>query len=362
MLSLTASAADDNLSFRAPQQAPRAPQPPRPTLAQAQPFGDGPSGLRNFQSVRFPNGQIVTQNNQFGVISNTNPQTQSVFGATGQGQFQAQQFNQFLPTAAPELSLDVQPLDTNPNDFRDLRPQEPRVPQPSLDFSEQETQQRFPAANDQFRAPPSTAGFLSNPNDFRELRPQAPRIPQGIPETTQPPLFRGGQEFIRGDLDEAPTPPSTLNRVRGRPIVPEDFPGPSQAVRGAFDEEEPVDEEPQEEDSRVGSRGRLKLVGIRKQRVRPGLRVVPTGIRARQPITEATPLRQQELREEPRASSNGVRQQNLFTNDEEEDDSQVTGGRRRVRPTAGGGSSFQPTTPRRRYGYISTDIKKEYSL
>ena len=88
------------------------------------------------------------------------------------------------------------------------------------------------------------------------------QVPQFQPQqaqfdlTTQPStFFRGPQtfpqaqlpqqpqsEFIRGDPEDAPTPPQTITRVRGRPIVPEDFPGPSQAVRGAFEDEQEEDE------------------------------------------------------------------------------------------------------------------------
>ena len=89
------------------------------------------------------------------MIRNTNPATQAALGtgpgptSFGQSPASFNQFqpaaNQFLPTAAPEIPLVSQEVLQSDN------------------FDEQ------------FRAQqtgPGNAGFLSNPNDFRELRPQ----------------------------------------------------------------------------------------------------------------------------------------------------------------------------------------------
>ena len=107
--------------------------------------------------------------------------------------------------------------------------------------------------------------------------------------TTKDPVTRL-QEFIRGASDESPTPPPIISRVRGRPIVPEDFPGPSQAVRGATPDDEEGERQtaqpsrgsfsnPRERQPSGSGSGRGSSSG---GRVRNRVRIVPTGNRARQ--------------------------------------------------------------------------------
>ena len=114
------------------------------------------------------------------------------------------------------------------------------------------------------------------------------------------------------------TPPPVISRVRGRPIVPDDFPGNPLAIRGKT----PLDEEnnfqdvptgPGQESSGNGNefngnRGRFSPppsatgpsgTGGSNTRTRTRLRIVPTGNRARRP----NPDNNNDPSEEPRATN-----------------------------------------------------------
>ena len=286
---------------------------------------------QNFQTVRFPNGQVVTQNQQFGVISNQGnsfvnqgftPQVQTPPPPPQQPGTSSSLFRQ--------ASQRFPPVQDSSSVFSLTSPQ--RVQSNSAfsqSFDQSDQQSVFRPNEEQFRSTPSSPqpnGLGQDVNGARvRLRPSSATVgpfgdqdlsrrpvsrARGRPTTPSPfvtdpnalttgPRFgnqfssQGQEEFVRGSPDDSPTPPPTISRVRGRPIVPEDFPGPSQAVRGALPDDESTED-------RGG--GRLKLVGVRRQRVRPGLRVVPTGIRARQPIDQSPQQVEQNQGETPRSS------------------------------------------------------------
>ncbi len=162
-------------------------------------------------------------------------------------------------------------------------------------------------------------------------------------------------------------PPQRLSRVRGRPIVPEDFPGPTAAIRGPIEQEEQEDVHTATGLNRSvvpGGRGggskkgiSVTATGIRTLRARPGLRIVPTGKRARRPLNQEEdedkePEGSPDIPERPRASSVSSRPLNRLQpsevrEDELDDREEVpTGPRRRVRPVAGRERTL--VTPRRR--------------
>jgi hypothetical protein len=180
-------------------------------------------------------------------------------------------------------------------------------------------------------------------------------------------------EFFSGN-DEA-TPPPVISRVRGRPIVPDDFPGNQQAIRGHTPEDDLQDEPPtgpgadftspgegfddQSSSELTGTRGRFPSAtasGGRNNRGR--VRIVPSGNRARRPISRVPEQPEQEPSEEPRASVfNSGRPINRIPfsalddpvkeEQEDEDDFSSTGSgfpRRRLRPV----SRVPPSAPRRR--------------
>ena len=399
------------------------PQPPQqPTGSQFQ--QPGQNLRQNFQTIRFPSGQVVTQNQQFGVISNTNPTLQQQLGfnappfssqppappsqqprpqqpqfANFDSQFSQppQQQQRFPPSQDAGLSSGFslgQSTSALSQSFRPLSPtnqgppQQPRAPpalqlddqqiaqtaDQSLDFSRPPEQFRSTTFAPQFdngiqqdlingarvrlrpfsttvgsvgssesqtsdvqvsslsRRPvsrvrsrpttPTPAGRLPVRDrvPVREL-PRNPAVPReripsdDVASSTQSPLATL-QEFVRGASHESPTPPPIISRVRGRPIVPEDFPGPSQAVRGAVPDDE-QDERQLAEPSR-GSFSNPRERGASGSgttratssggRSRNRIRIVPTGNRARQPVTRA-PVKEEkttidELKERPRASGN----------------------------------------------------------
>ena len=141
-------------------------------------------------------------------------------------------------------------------------------------------------------------------------------LQQREPETRPPPPPR-----------QPTTPPSRLSRLRGKPIVPDDFPGPTAAIRA------PVPAVP----STTGGRSRNPLTGSRGSttgsrnptRGRGGSsRVVPTGNRARgRPAVSSK--QQDELPEVPRASAgNSGRPVNripLGDQPDDDDDASPTG-------------------------------------
>ena len=112
------------------------------------------------------------------------------------------------------------------------------------------------------------------------------------------------------------TPPPVISRVRGRPIVPDDFPGTPLAIRGKTPDDEVNDFEDLptgpgsdglEDSFSSAGRGRFppsSTTGNSKTRTR--VRIVPTGNRARRPLDRnPSPIDPQinvEPSEEPRAS------------------------------------------------------------
>ena len=399
-------------------------QPQQPTGSQFQPPGQN---LRqNFQTIRFPSGQVVTQNQQFGVISNTNPTVQQQFGFNSQ-QFPSQpqappqqqqqqqapfsqfdsQFSQqqrFPPSQDGGLSSGfsltspqgIQSTSALSQSFRPLQPtnqgQPQSLPPPQRPLDDQQIAQTADQALDFSRAPeqfrsttfapqfdngiqqdlingarvrlrplsttvgsvgssepqrpdadtsslsrrpvsrvrsrpttPTPAGRLPsrergpvrelprNPTGSRERRPLNDFISSSPSSVT--PRLNTIQEFIRGSSNESPTPPPIISRVRGRPIVPEDFPGPSQAVRGAVPDDE-EDEQQKAEPSRgsfSNPRGRAPSGsgsgrGSSSSGKRNRVRIVPTGNRARQPLNRVPPKEQNnsvdKFKEQPRASGN----------------------------------------------------------
>jgi hypothetical protein len=185
--------------------------------------------------------------------------------------------------------------------------------------------------------------------------------------------FNAGTESSLGT-----TPPPLLTRVRGRPIVPDDFPGPSQAIRGPIPADSPADEEESENDESTGSRG-----SAFSGRLRPGVRIVPTGNRARRPVdqreeeaSEVPPIpvpapveveekpeeKPDEKPEQPRFSNSGRPINQISPSEETEDDpedSGLTGNpRRRLRPVNRVPPGSSPSPPRRRLRPFSQDPSK----
>ena len=161
----------------------------------------------------------------------------------------------------------------------------------------------------------------SSSSDFEPTRgPTGVRVVRVRP-TSKPPFRTENftpSEFIQGSHEV--TPPPVITRVRGRPIVPEDFPGSPLAIRGKTPEDERGEEDiptgpgeesiDQDDDDDSFSRVRVSSLpsatGL-NNRQRSRVRIVPTGNRARRPIT-GTRNEEPEPLEEPRASqpnSNG---------------------------------------------------------
>ena len=164
---------------------------------------------------------------------------------------------------------------------------------------------------------PGTGGGRGPPPDSdTRLGPTGVRVVRVRP-TNRP--FRTENftpvEFIP---QQEATPPPVISRVRGRPIVPDDFPGNPLAIRGKT----PLDEEnnfqdvptgPGQESSGNGNefngnRGRFSPppsatgpsgTGGSNTRTRTRLRIVPTGNRARRP----NPDNNNDPSEEPRATN-----------------------------------------------------------
>ena len=164
------------------------------------------------------------------------------------------------------------------------------------------------------------------------------------------------------------TPPPVITRVRGRPIVPDDFPGNPSAIRGKT----PLDEDdfdvptgPGQDSSNSGggnefnnNRGRFPSSSTTatgpsgsNTRTRTRLRIVPTGNRARRPVDNNSPS------EEPRATSlSGSRGGSApgnripfssFGNDANSDSDTTASGfpRRRLRPVNRLPQQQQPQPP-----------------
>ena len=219
------------------------------------------------------------------------------------------------------------------------------------------------------------------PNDDDESTPSGTRVLRVRPSRPSTESTRFGDEpgsFSAADFNVGTesslgtTPPPLLTRVRGRPIVPDDFPGPSQAVRGSIPSEAPIedDESDTEDQNSTGLRG-----SVFNGRLRPGVRIVPTGNRARRPVNSGGEEHEEEKPEavpeiplvedkpeQPRFSNSGRPINQLTQNDEEEEseDSGLTGNpRRRLRPVnrIPPGSSPSPP-PRRRLRPFSQDASR----
>ena len=386
--------------------------PQQSTGAQFPPPGQN---LRqNFQTIRFPSGQVVSQNQQFGVISNTNPSVQPQFPGFNSQQFNSQpqappqqppqqqapfagfdsQFSQspqqrFPPSQDSGLSSGfvvntpqgIQSSSALSQSFRPLANQGQSQPSPPRQLDDQQIAQTTDQALDFSRAPEQFRSTTFSPqfdNGIQQdlingarvrLRPlsttvgsvgssetQAPRRPVSrvrsrpttptpaaraparvpvrelpprtptasrerrptndvISSSPSPPRLNTIQEFIRGSSNESPTPPPIISRVRGRPIVPEDFPGPSQAVRGATPDDEEEEEQkaapsrgafsnPRGRGSSASGSGRGPTSSGKRNRVR----IVPTGNRARQPVNRV-PVNEKkkdvnDFKERPRATGN----------------------------------------------------------
>ncbi len=167
-------------------------------------------------------------------------------------------------------SREVVDEDSSSNRFRGRRP--------VAEIAPEEEQAQEEDAFTSFHSDPFQTDFVSGPP-----RPRGTKLPVNTPRTPtrKPP-----------SPSSAPTPPRSLSRVRGRPIVPEDFPGPTAAVRAPLTTPTPSipEEEEKEEDKsprRFLSRTRLG---------RPGVRIIPTGKRARRPVLGD---RQKEVTEKP---------------------------------------------------------------
>jgi hypothetical protein len=169
----------------------------------------------------------------------------------------------------------------------------------------------------------------------------------------------------------ATTPPPLLTRVRGRPIVPDDFPGPSQAIRGSVPSGSPAEEDDAESEdpNATGPRG-----SVFSGRLRPGVRIVPTGNRARRPVgsqQDELPEVEDQLRplepeaekpEQPRFSNSGRPINQISPAEEAEEDSEdagLTGNpRRRLRPVNRVPPGSSPSPPRRKLRPFSQDPAK----
>ena len=136
------------------------PQPQRPQQSTVQPnFRD------NFQTVRFPNGQVVTQNSQFGVFPSPAPQLNS--------------FNSFQQQARPQQPL--QPQNPQPQQLP------PRPP--------------FTAFNNQFSpsSPAPAVTAVEPPSTTPPFTPLQSQPPQLQFSGTQPQVFTQQQQRFPPD-------------------------------------------------------------------------------------------------------------------------------------------------------------------
>lgn len=382
--------------------------------------------------MRFPNGQVVTQNQQFGVVSDNQGFSSggNVIPQSPRPPVQPNQNFAFTPTQAPsgatvfrQTPQRFPPVDDGSTVLSGFAISSPQGVQTSNEFTQT------------FRGQPSTSArptsFVTSPplvgsRGRRPVQPTIPvdvveEVPSEVPRTrttgtgTGSRRFRGRQpvgsvaddsesvrqrppsihtdpfqtSFVTGPVrtrgttttsrpaaPEPSTPPSRLSRVRGRPIVPEDFPGPTAAIRGPIRDDESEDEQDITGSRRVpvtgnrdgtsrrvlpsgtrttGTRGTTGTGG-RLNRFRPGVRIVPTGKRARRPVQQDNDDQiDDDLPEQPRASSDTGRPVNRIPADYDDSDEDVKDAptgfpRRRLRPVV---RDRNPAPPRRRLRPVS---------
>ena len=420
------------------QQQPQQPQPQQQLQQQPQQFQQFPTSTQpftnfapqtggsvaaspsgNFQSLRLGNSQVVTQNQQFGLTSQQQhfpsfapqqpllPQQVQEQQQQEQSQQQVQRplqaFNRFPANTAeftgpistnfhtfgfPSTASPLPPITTLPStastapqilSLPDLHsepesprsrvpitfPRQPEETQPEVDLTASRAPNRFrnrPPFDDE-------QSSEATPSGTRVLRVRPNRPSTEATRFGDDPVvdFNVGTESSLGT-----TPPPLLSRVRGRPIVPDDFPGPSQAIRGSIPADTQADDEETDEES-TGPRG-----SVLNGRLRPGVRIVPTGNRARRPVGDqkdeeedkqelVKPVlseveRPDENPEQPRFSNSGRPINQISPSDETEDepeDSGLTGTpRRRLRPVNRIPPGSSPSPPRRRLRPFSQDPSK----
>ena len=368
-----------------------------------------PSG--NFQNVRLGNAPVVSQNQQFGLTSQQ--QQFPSFAAAPQPQqpqrplqsasqplqrfpapsgqeftgpistnFQTFGFPSTSSTSAPEAPVPSGPqvlsLPDLPSEIESPRNRVPLNRPDSVTFPRtQSSEDNLPESDlTSSRAPTRFRGRQPNeeePNN--ESTPSGTRVLRVRPSTEatrfgdEPGAFSAADFNVGTESSLGTTPPPLLSRVRGRPIVPDDFPGPSQAVRGSIPSEAPIvdEEEPEnEESSSTGTR-----VSIFNGRLRPGVRIIPTGNRARRPVNsqnedeekpEVALQVEEEKPETPRFSNSGrpINQVSALEEEDDSEDSGLTGNpRRRLRPVNRIPPGSSPSPPRRRLRPFSQDPSKD---
>jgi hypothetical protein len=406
--------------------------------------GGSPSG--NFQNVRLGNAPVVSQNQQFGLTSQqqqfpsfaASPPLQQQQPQQGQRplqsattDFRSQPLQRFpansgqefsgpistnfqtfgfpssssppAPTSAPEAPISSEPQVLSLPDL----PSEPESPRTRVPLNRPDTVTFPRPQTSEINLPESDLTSSRAPTRFRgrqpneeepnnEPTPSGTRVLRVRPSTEktrfgdEPGSFSAADFNVGTESSLGTTPPPLLSRVRGRPIVPDDFPGPSQAVRGSIPSEAPIVDEDESENEESSSTG-PRFSG----RLRPGVRIVPTGNRARRPVNsqneekeeedklpqlEAKPTilpqadekpddlpeadeKPEEKPETPRFSNSGRPINQISALQEEEEDSEDTGltgnPRRRLRPVNRIPPGSSPTPPRRRLRPFSQDPSKD---
>ena len=365
-------------------QAPAEPQqPPRPQFEQPQVFTS--------QQQRFPPDASVSSS--FGISSGTGSQSTSDF---------TQSFRPDNPEPGPSGFEPEEQIRSSggasqsaiDNTFASFPGRVPLRPQfPTEQTTTTTTDDGFNGARVRIRP----VGTIGNTDPTRLQQPQeqpevtSPRARQPLVTTREPLRSNEGDEDLRGPTgvrvvrvrptkrpfrtenftpiefipgsDEV-TPPPVISRVRGRPIVPDDFPGSQLAIRGKT----PEDESPEVPTGPgVDDRGRIPPTGPTGPsgtRTRTRVRIVPTGNRARRPIqNEPEPV------EQPRASSNQGRPLNnrlpfsaLDTERPTEEPEPTGFPRRRLRPVTRVTPSGPPTRTLRPFTTEETTQPSTISL
>ena len=307
----------------------------RPQVPQEPPRFEQPTVFTSQQQRFPPDGSVASS---FGISSGSGSQSTSDFTQS------------FRPEVGPEEQIrssggaSQSAIDNTFATFPGrvpLRPQPPQFPTEQSTTTTEAAGSSFNGARIRIR-PVGTIGN-ADPNRLQQaLQPDpestSPRARQPLVTTRQP--LRGNEdnedlrgptgvrvvrvrptnrpfrtenftpiEFIPGS-DEV-TPPPVISRVRGRPIVPDDFPGNPLAIRGKTPEDEdpevPTGPGAENTDQDNGPfRARIPPTGPTSTggRTRTRVRIVPTGNRARRPLVRDPSNEQPEPVEQPRASSN----------------------------------------------------------